>query len=267
MSNHIHFISIIVSLILTACGNNIDGDIKLPNSQHSLSFDQLAEQWDEAIPLGNGMLGALIWQKDGNLRISIDRADLWDLRPVREFDRPEFNYPWVYQQVLNNDYAPVQKLFDLPYDRDPAPTKIPACALEFDISRLGKVASVQLILDQAICRIDWQNGTQFEIFIHATEPVGLYRWNNLKQSIKPELIAPQYQEAIKTKSEEKSVVAGNDLLRLGYSEPEIKHSADGITYHQKGWQNFSYDTSIKHNSQNGGIWSLVANPSWDDEEM
>ncbi|MFN5020211.1 MAG: glycoside hydrolase N-terminal domain-containing protein, partial [bacterium] len=45
--------------------------------KHNLQFDTLAKRWDEALPIGNGMLGALIWEKNGKLRISLDRADLW----------------------------------------------------------------------------------------------------------------------------------------------------------------------------------------------
>ncbi len=41
--------------------------------------------WDEALPLGNGMLGALVWGDGKPLRISMDRADLWDLGPAPEF--------------------------------------------------------------------------------------------------------------------------------------------------------------------------------------
>ena len=44
------------------------------SDKHDLHFKYLATQWDEAIPLGNGMLGALIWQKDNRLRFSLDRA-------------------------------------------------------------------------------------------------------------------------------------------------------------------------------------------------
>ena len=59
---------------------------------HDLEFSCLATTWDEAIPLGNGILGALVWQKGDNLRLSLDRADLWDLRPVDNFDKPEFSF-------------------------------------------------------------------------------------------------------------------------------------------------------------------------------
>jgi len=266
MPNYTIFFRFCFVFIITACNTDVTIEVKLPADCHNLSFNQLAERWDEAIPLGNGMLGALVWQKDGKLRISLDRADLWDLRPVAEFNKPEFSYQWVYQQVLKGDYAPVQKLFDLPYDRDPAPTKIPAGALEFDISHLGEVSSAQLNLEQALCIIEWKNGTQFEIFIHATEPVGLYRWRNIKQVVKPELIAPPYQKSNNPENKTESVVAGNDLLRLGYSGPDIQKSADGVTYHQKGWKDFSYDIALNHQSGNEGIWSIVANPSWNDEK-
>jgi hypothetical protein len=54
------------------------------SSVHDLKFNTLAQKWDEAIPLGNGMIGALIWQKEDNLRFSLDRADLWDRQYGRQ---------------------------------------------------------------------------------------------------------------------------------------------------------------------------------------
>ena len=113
-------------------------------SSHDLHYSSIPRSWDEGIPLGNGMLGALIWQKDSNLRISLDRADLWDLRPVKEFSLPQFSFKWVGDQVDNNTYDTVQKLFDLPYERDPAPTKIPAGALEIGIKALEPVEFIHL---------------------------------------------------------------------------------------------------------------------------
>ena len=57
--------------------------------KHNLQFDTLAKRWDEALPIGNGMLGALIWEKNGKLRISLDRADLWDERPMKGLHRED----------------------------------------------------------------------------------------------------------------------------------------------------------------------------------
>jgi len=53
------------------------------------------EKWDEAIPLGNGLTGGLLWGKDNQLNVSLDRGDLWDLRPHPGFIAPGFNYETV----------------------------------------------------------------------------------------------------------------------------------------------------------------------------
>ena len=75
-----------------------NGGIRGSLSLNDLHFDQLAGSWDEGIPLGNGMLGALVWQKGSKLRFSLDRADLWDLRPMEHLNIPEWKYSWVYEQ-------------------------------------------------------------------------------------------------------------------------------------------------------------------------
>ena len=33
--------------------------------------------WDEAVPLGNGLLGGLLWGEKNTLRLSLDRGDPW----------------------------------------------------------------------------------------------------------------------------------------------------------------------------------------------
>ena len=126
-------------------------------TQHDLHFSSLAKQWDEAIPLGNGMLGALIWQKEDHLRFSLDRADLWDMRPMKDLHRKEFSYEWVTEQVRKNEYAIVQKYFDEPYDNEPGPSKIPGGALEFDTKNWGNAQSVHLFLQNSVCEVKWAN--------------------------------------------------------------------------------------------------------------
>ena len=64
----------------------------VPVAEWDLVYDRPAMVWDEALPLGNGLLGALVWGDGAPLRISLDRTDLWDLRPVAAFERPEYNW-------------------------------------------------------------------------------------------------------------------------------------------------------------------------------
>jgi hypothetical protein len=226
-------------------------------SVHDLHFDTLAKRWDEAIPLGNGMLGTLVWQKGNYLRFSLDRADLWDLRPVKGLHRKEFSYQWVINQVIKKNYAPVQQYFDEPYDREAAPSRIPGGALAFDIKDWGKVQSVHLFINQALCEIKWANGAILKTFVDATEPVGWFRFENLKTRFKPQLIMPKFQGMVKISGDP---VGGDDLSRLGYTQGTIKQKGNSITYQQQGWGEFKYEINVRWRQIGKGtfegIWSI-----------
>lgn len=67
---------------------------------HGIEFTQTPTVWDEGIPLGNGIMGTLIWEKENKLRLALDRADLWDLRPVKEFDSPDYSYQFICNEII-----------------------------------------------------------------------------------------------------------------------------------------------------------------------
>jgi len=232
----------------------------LPASRHDLVFKSLAGTWDEGIPLGNGMIGALIWQRGKSLRMSLDRADLWDLRPVAEFSGPEFRFAWVKKQVLKKDYDPVHRMGDIPYDRDPAPTKIPAAALEFDIASLGDVESVRLSVAEAVCHVKWKNGARLTAFVHATEPVGWFQFEGLPATVRPKLVPPAYAAPVPESDAEKNSLTGKTLASLGYSAPELVGEENSIRYHQEGWGSMSYEVAVDWNLPGGGaltgVWSI-----------
>ena len=143
-----------------------------PRPQHHLVFDTLAKRWDEAIPLGNGWLGTLIWQKEKKLRMSLDRVDLWDDRPMPEIDKLKFK--WVIEKVKLNQYDSVKKIGDEPYEKYPAPTKIPGAAIEFDLDKIGEVKKVSLDISNGLSVIQFTNGVEFKCYIHATRQVGYF---------------------------------------------------------------------------------------------
>ena len=213
------------------------------------------------MPLGNGMIGSLVWEKDKTLRFALDRADLWDSRPMKGLHRKEFSYQWIVEQRLNSNYKPVQEYFDHPYDREPAPTKIPGAALEFKFTKGLMLADAKLNLDEATSEINWKNGTRLTSFVHATNPVGWFKFENLPDNFNIELIPPSYQAAIKVSGDP---VGGDDLGRLGYEQGTVTKNNNSITYHQKGWGDFSYDVIVTWKKVNAntveGIWTIRSNP-------
>ena len=49
----------------------------LPQKHCNINLTGPIPRWDEAIPLGNGILGSLFWGPMEHLRISVDIAGLW----------------------------------------------------------------------------------------------------------------------------------------------------------------------------------------------
>lgn len=142
-----------------------------PKSGYNLNFSQLPHRWDEALPLGNGWLGALIWQKENKLRISLDRVDLWDDRPMPQIGRLTFK--WVAQQVLKGEYDTVQKIGDWPYDQNAAPCKIPGAAIEFSMPD-ASVVSASLDISNGISSVVFSNGIRFASYVHANKLEGYF---------------------------------------------------------------------------------------------
>jgi alpha-L-fucosidase 2 len=225
--------------------------------KHNLQFDTLAKHWDEALPIGNGMLGALIWEKNGNLRISLDRADLWDERPMKGLHREEFSFKWVQEQVAKKQYDTVQKLFDRPYDREPAPSKIPGGAIEVPIKSWGAQSAASIDLKTATSTVTWKNGTVVKSFVHATAPVGWIRLENVPEGFDINLIAPQYTGATRNAGDP---VKGDDLSRLGYQQGKITKMGKSISYTQEGWGGFRYTINLIWKQLDGntieGVWTI-----------
>lgn len=234
-----------ISVSVLASCKEVDSS-RLPGPEHGLHFDGIPSCWEEAIPLGNGLTGALIWQKDGKLRISIDRADLWDLRDVEQFDGPDYSYDFVCRQVMEKkDISPVQAMIDRRTAEDSAPTKIPAGALEFDISGLGAVSSVDLDLATAVCDIVWENGASATFFVPADGDGGFFRFRNLTGELTPELKAPAYQGE-PCLPEKRVGGRGKKLANLGYAPGEMETPEPGrMVYTQKGWGDFSYRIDVR----------------------
>ena len=231
-----------------------------PKSAHNLIFDTLAKRWDEGIPLGNGWLGALVWQKDDQLRLSLDRVDLWDDRPMPKIDQLKFS--WVVQQVRKGQYDTVQKVGDVTYEENAAPTKLPGAALEFDLGKIGRVVSNVLDLQTALSTIKFGNGAVMHNYIHATRETGYFGFENLSNTnLVPQLVVPNYNTG-------KAGAAGNSVTGLGlewlgYAKGSVTQTANSIRYHQPTWQGNFYEVLVKWYPLPGnkliGQWTITQN--------
>lgn len=230
-----------------------------PLPKHNLKFTNLAQRWDDGIPLGNAWLGALIWEKNGKLRLSIDRVDLWDDRPMPEIDKLRFS--WVQDKVRMNQYDSVQKLGDEPYEKYPAPTKIPGAAIEFDQLNWGQVISNELNIANGLSTINYSSGIIVRNYVHAVNKVGYFAIVNAKDFVAPTLVIPEYNST--NKEVLGNSVEGQSLKRLGYKKATISSGKDWIRYHQPTHTNNYYEVLInwKKFPDNSiiGQWTITNN--------
>ncbi|UCS92085.1 glycoside hydrolase family 95 protein [Echinicola marina] len=228
---------------------------------YNLNFSYIPTTWDEGLPLGNGEIGALVWQNQDKLRMSLDHVDLWDLRKMENLDGEEYKFSWVKEQWEKDEYKKVQELFDVPYNRAPAPSKIRGAALEFATEKLGKVTSSRLDIASATVKIEWSSGATLSTFVHADRPIGWFKLEgkDVKDLI-PNMIAPTYN--LESESKKDQPIARNDLRRLGYPQGTIMQSPSEIVYIQPGWDGFEYQITVRwENTSNGieGCWSITTN--------
>ncbi|KRF43706.1 hypothetical protein ASG93_01950 [Paenibacillus sp. Soil787] len=92
-------------------------------NKHDLIFDQPITRWDEALPLGNGLTGCLLWGNGKPLRFSLDRGDLWDLRLTPEVLDAGFTYAGMIECVRRGDQEGLLSRFDSIYEKYPVPNQ------------------------------------------------------------------------------------------------------------------------------------------------
>lgn len=212
-------------------------------------------RWDEALPLGNGLLGALIWGDGEPLLLSLDRADVWDLRPVPEWDSPDCNYATMRRWVREDRMDDLHRLYAQPYDRRPGPTKIPAGRIAVGS---GPVAGSRLRLRDACAQVALADGRRIEAMVCATAPVGCLRLLGGGAAPPLEAVAPAYAGH---PGAMRDSLAGGALSALGYGPAEARATGDVRGFLQRAWGGFAYALACAAGDGPGGwtaAWSVAA---------
>ena len=150
--------------------------------EKALHFDKTIKAWDEALPLGNGDLGCLIWDSSEKLRFSIDKGGIWDCSDSPE-NQEGFNYRNLKKLIKEKRQSEIERLFDDCYCRT-TPTKLPAGKIILNLGVCENVVShLDFLTAQAVLTVGKIN---VRSFIHANENYGLIEINKKNISYKIE---------------------------------------------------------------------------------
>ena len=173
------------------------------------------KHWDDALPLGNGLLGGLLFGEGSKITLGLDRGDIWDEQDAPQTLEEDFTYKnmlnLVNQWREGNREAQQEwsRLFNTPY-KHPTPTKLPGGILTINLDDECKASEFILDCSRAVGTVVFADGKgKIECFYSAVEPVALMRITGAKTC--------DYDFTI------------GSLVNLGYSPP-TKGDNDGVTW-------------------------------------
>ncbi len=107
MTNRINTIFLIFALISVCFSGN--GSTK--GGKHKLWYDKPAKVWNEALPIGNGRLGAMIFGDPANERIQLNEETFWSGGPSRN-DNPNAlkALPEIRQLIFDGKFHEAEKM-------------------------------------------------------------------------------------------------------------------------------------------------------------
>ena len=162
--------------VFTVCAQ-ISG---LPEARYNLLLKAPITTWDEAIPLGNGLMGGLLWGENNTIRLSLDRGDLWDERTNGE---PEWWKKHTYKKgadlINQKEQDLVNDWWNQPYD-GVTPTKLPAGRVEIQLPISETIKNFELNLASAEGVARFNSDAIIKVIYSATDPVALVSINRRK---------------------------------------------------------------------------------------
>jgi alpha-L-fucosidase 2 len=176
----------------------------------------------DAIPLGNGLCGGLLWGKGTTVNLSLDRGDLWDLRPHPSYTNPDFTYRTVVELAqakrtaeLNKQYAKVNVF----------PTKVPGARLVMELSGNASVAGFSLDLLRALGTAELGDSA-IECFFSDSAPVAMVKVPGTRPIFK---------------------LVGNPCFKkgLGFENAEVTNTADSSSLVQSVGSDFSFAIHVQ----------------------
>ena len=189
--------------------------------------------WDEAIPLGNGKIGCLLYG-DGPIRLAIDRVDLWDTRVNAKTQEKGFTFENLVKLSTSGeqcDWADRARLFEDIFTEKPYPSKITAGRIELDFGKKTQLINSEVDLFTAIGNFSAGEMLSGEIFLSATKYVGVAK---IKGEYSLGLTLPEYL----SKPEGKDAFDPNG--GFGYPKAEVIKENGYTYYRQQTFTDFSF---------------------------
>ncbi|MBO6262036.1 MAG: hypothetical protein J6N95_05460 [Bacilli bacterium] len=181
---------------------------------------KIIKEWNEAIPLGNGYLGGLLFGNENQITLNLDCSLLWDLRTNVAINEGSFTFKKMLSLIESGEEynAELQERFGNFYEKDPFPTKIPSGKIVFSCNQNIR-ENFYLDLNRAIGGVKLIDNKQIDCFFSAINFLGYIRF---PKEIDFDFVPPSFNNKVDK----------DGLSLLGYEKGEIINKDNLIIYRQ-----------------------------------
>lgn len=207
------------------------------------------ERWDEAIPLGNGIIGVLLWGGGNVIKLSLDRGDLWDERTDNIENDPLWRWQTIVNAVKSGDYTNLkifERLYSLPY-----PSKLAAGRVEITFAAEVNIEEFILNMTTASGIVTSAGKNILEVFCDADAQV--IRIKLGATPVETKIVPPDY--AGTTSVKERGMLPTMLPGMLGYPAGELITSGSSVYFRQNCADNMQYAVVIEQETQE--IWLTI----------
>jgi alpha-L-fucosidase 2 len=230
---------IILLLQVLGCVLTVSAQVPdLPGSSYNLLLKAPITTWDEGVPLGNGLMGGLLWGENNTLRLSLDRGDLWDERTHGELEWwKKYTYKKGAEMVAQKKFDVVNNWWDAAYN-GVSPTKLPVGRLEIKLPLTDIVNEFELKLATAEGFARFKSGAVLKVLYSANEQVAVIAINGAVPDAVDLLSTSDVYR--RNTAEKGGPSSGGSVSKLGYPEAVkgkkgnaqwyIQEAAEGLKY-------------------------------------
>jgi alpha-L-fucosidase 2 len=222
----------------------VDSSLRLPPASCNLRLATPVVHWFDGIPLGNGQLGALIWGREDQVEIKLDRLDIWTECYPPDFAAENFTYKKMATSVAahrasQKSDVPMEKArgHDALFSGSWAPpTHLPIGKLKITLPKESRASFYTLDLGRAEAGIEFQTGRPARAIACATAPVVIVRFPGKLAGM--DLWAPGVDPKWPTKWAFAAPVFGQDQTARWYEQsvPEGTNPGYGGSNKESAWK-------------------------------
>jgi alpha-L-fucosidase 2 len=232
----------VFTILLLATANHVFAQKialpELPKRESNLVLQAPIKTWDEAIPLGNGLMGGLLWGENNTIRLSLDRGDLWDDRTTGEAEWWKTKtYQRAAEMIAQKNYKEVQQWWNIPY-KGVTPTKLPAGRIEIKLPVSQIVRNFELNLATAEAFAYFNAASIVKVMYSANQQVALV---SMKGVVPDSINLLSTMDVFRrNQMSGGGLSSGGSVDKLGYPEAQKGSTADAKWYIQEAANGLKY---------------------------